>query len=143
MKISGQGMKRKPAQYGKKTRQGWNIDIAAIEEKINGYIAGAEGSNRYSYSGLCIALGVQRETFEIWKSGYVCQEDEQDKRTLPNPNLTASLVRGELFIHRYWEESEKSTTLHTRLLESAGLLTQKQAKLKPPFDLGSLKKHSR
>jgi len=143
MKISGKDTKNGDYPYAKKARRGWSVDTDAIGEKIDGYIAQAAEADRYSYSGLCIALGISRETLDLWRSGYVCGEDEKDAKVSPNEALAQTVKRGELFIHRYWEESEKSTALHTKFLESAGLLDRRQARIKPPFDLGSLKKYGR
>lgn len=143
MKVSGKNIETGDFQYAKRNGDGWEIDTEAIDSKVDGYIAEAAASDRYSVSGLCIALGIQRETLESWRAGYINELDEADKRIRPNPDLAASVARGELFIHRYWEESDKSTTLHTKFLECAGVLNQKQGKLRPPFDLGSLKKYSK
>ena len=146
MKTSGRGMDKDMAEhfsgYVKKGRSGWDIDTKVIDARIKEYSEQAAAAVRYSISGLCIALGITRNTLELWRSGYVCGSDSLDKRVKPNGELMECIAKGELFIHRYWEESEKSTTLHTKFLESAGLLGQKQTGgRRPPFDLGRLKKY--
>jgi hypothetical protein len=143
MRISGKQTETGNYPYSKKTDSGWETDTDAIDRKVDEYICEAAAADRYSVSGLCIALGIPRETLELWRAGYISEKDEADKKTAPNGELAASVSRGELFIHRYWEESEKSTTLHTKFLESAGVLDRKPSRARPPFDLGSLKKYSR
>ena len=141
MRISGTNMETADFPYSVKAQEGFDIDTAAIDSKVDGYIAEAAEADRYSVSGLCIALGITRETLDLWRAGYVCREDEEDKRVSPNAELAQCVARGELFIHRYWEESDKSTSLHTKFLDSAGVFTPKQGRLRPPFDMGSLKKY--
>ncbi len=148
MKLSGRGMDKNMAEhfsgYVKKVRSGWDIDTKAVDARIKEYSEQAAAADRYSISGLCIALGITRGTLELWRSGYVCGSDARDKRIKPNEALLECVAKGELFIHRYWEESDKSTTLHTKFLESAGLLGPKQAGgRRPPFNLGRLGKYCR
>jgi hypothetical protein len=143
MRVSGKSTEEENYPYAKKTADGWEIDTDAIDRKVDEYICEAAAADRYSVSGLCIALGITRDTLELWRAGYISAKDEADKRIEPNPELAASVSRGELFIHRYWEESDKSTTLHTKFLESAGVLDKKSAGVRPPFDLGSLKKYAK
>jgi hypothetical protein len=148
MRISGKGLGSDavnfPAEYLKQGEGGRDIDTGRIDGKLREYIEEAAEAEKYSIAGLCIALGITRETFELWKSGYVCGQDARDKRTAPNGELASVIAKGELYVHRYWEESDKSTTLHTKFLENAGLLGgAKQATgRRPPFDLGRLKKYS-
>ena len=146
MRVSGKGMAKEGAAflggYIKQDGDGYEIDIGAVEAKMKKYLEEAAAADRYSISGLCIALGITRDTLDLWRAGYVCGFDSQDKRTAPNEELSECIAKGELHVHRYWEESDKSTTLHTKFLESAGLLAPKAAGgRRPPFDLGRLKKY--
>jgi hypothetical protein len=146
MRVSGKGMDRNGAaflgNYIKQGAQGWEIDTGAIDASMKEYFEQAASNDRYSISGLCIALGITRDTLELWRAGYVCGFDAQDKRTKPNAELAERVAMGEMYVHRYWEESDKSTTLHTKFLESAGLLGPRQpGGRRPPFDLGRLKKY--
>lgn len=148
MRVSGKAMAKAGAAflggYVKQGEGGYEIDTGKIEAKMNEYFEEAAAADRYSISGLCIALGITRGTLDLWRAGYVCGFDAQDKRTSPNEELSDCVARGELHVHRYWEESDKSTTLHTKFLESAGLLTPKAAAgRRPPFDLGRLKKYAK
>jgi hypothetical protein len=148
MRTSGRGMEKEAAaflgEYIKNGEGGCDIDTGAIDARMKEYFEEAAAADRYSISGLCIALGITRDTLELWRAGYVCRFDAQDKRTKPNEELAECIAKGELYVHRYWEESDKQATLHTKFLESAGLLSQKQAGTKrPPFDLGRLKKYCR
>lgn len=146
MRVSGKGMDKKgaafPEEYLKKAGDGWEIDTGAIDGRMNEYFEEAAAADRYSISGLCIALRISRGMLELWRAGYVCRFDAQDKRTKPNEQLSECVAKGELFIHRYWEESDKSTTLHTKFLESAGVFGPRQPEGKrPPFDMGRLKRY--
>ncbi len=149
MRISGIDLKSEtvnfPAEYLKQGEGVRDIDTGRIEGKLREYIEEAAAADKYSIAGLCIALGITRETFELWRHGYVCGQDARDKRTAPNEELASVIARGELYVHRYWEESDKSTTLHTKFLENAGLLggAKQSAGRRPPFDLGRLKKYCR
>lgn len=148
MRISGKDMALAGAaflgDYLKQGKSGYDIDTGAIETSMKEYFEEAAAADRYSISGLCIALGITRETLELWRAGYVCGFDAQDKRTMRNDELCECIAKGELYVHRYWEESDKSTTLHTKFLERAGLLAPKAAGARrPPFDLGRLKKYAK
>lgn len=148
MKVSGRGMDKAVAAclegYIKQGGNGWDIDTSAIDAKVKAYLEEAAATGTYSISGLCIALSITRDTFKLWRAGYINSFDAQDKRIKPNTELAECIAKGELYVHRYWEESDKSTTLHTKFLESAGLLGPKQeGGRRPPFDLGRLKKYCR
>ena len=96
-----------------------NIDIEAINKAIEDYASQAEEEDKYSVTGLCIALAITREVLELWRAGYVCREDEEDRRVVPNVELAECVARGELYIHRYWEESDKATKFLAGLTEIA------------------------
>lgn len=149
MRISGKCMGIKsaglPEEYIKEGESGREIDTGRIESSMKRYFEEAAAADRYSIAGLCIALGITRETFELWRAGFVCGPDARDRRTAPNGELAECIAMGELYVHRFWEESDKSTTLHTKFLENAGLIAgaKQPAGRRPPFDLGRLKKFCR
>lgn len=147
MKISGKGLSKEAAKrlgkYVIRREGGWEIDTGGIDERMKQYFEEAAAADKYSIAGLCIALGITRETLELWRAGYACGPDAGGKRS-PNEALAQCIAKGELYVHRFWEESDKSTTLHTKLLECAGVLgTAKQTGRRPPFELGGLKKYCR
>ena len=130
------------AQDGK-----WGIDLGAIQARVDAYLGEAAQTDRYSISGLCIALNITRETLRLWRMGYVSVADEQSARVLPSPSLADAVARAELYVQRFWEECDESKmqSKHTKLLESAGVMgeaTRKPSRM-PPFDMGSLKKYGR
>ena len=61
---------------------------------------------------------------------------------MPNEALAECMAIGELHLQKFWEESDKSTSLHMKLLESTGVIGRKAATMQPPFDLGVLKKYA-
>ena len=146
-KISGRGMDRADAQsvpYVSESDAGLNIDTQAIGRRIGAYVEEAAGTEKYSVAGLCIALDITRETLDLWRDGYVCEDDRADKQTAANAELAECVAKGELYIQRYWEESDKSTTLHTKFLEQAGVIGEaRTGGYTLPFDLGRLKKYGR
>ena len=85
-RISGQDMESKAGmEYAVEQGEKWHIDLGAIQERIDAYIAEAAESGRYSISGLCIKLGITREALRLWRMGYVNTADEQIARVLPKP----------------------------------------------------------
>ena len=124
-KVSGQdmdsaaGIEYIAEQDGKRS-----IDLGAIQARVDAYLSEAAESCRYSISGLCIALGITRETLRLWRMGYVSVPDEQSARVLPNPGLADAVARAELYVQRYWEECDESKmqSKHTKLLESVGVM---------------------
>ncbi|MGI5849652.1 MAG: hypothetical protein ACOX8Q_06275 [Christensenellales bacterium] len=143
-RISGVNMDEESAagvSYVKRSGGGYDIDTDAVMQQIAAYVNEAE---KYSVAGLCIALGITRETLDLWRAGYVCANDTMDKQTAANASLAECIAKGELYIHRYWEESDKSTTLHTKFLENAGVIgDSRPAGYMLPFSLGKLKKYCR
>ena len=131
--------------YAKEEKEGkWGIDIGAVSESITAYLEDAAQSGKYSVAGLCIGLGITREIYALWRCGYVCVADAEDDGVLPNEALAECMAVGELHLQKFWEESDKSTSLHMKLLESTGVIGQKgSAPAQPVFDLGALKKYGR
>lgn len=124
----------------------WEMDLDAVKKKIGGYIDKDDETKKYSLSGLCIALGITRETLGLWRMGYASEEDFSDERVCHNRALADCVAKAELYVHRYWEECEESKlqTKHVKLLESAGVFEKsRRVSTGPPFDLGSLKKYAR
>ena len=124
------------------------IDLAAVHSRVDAYLSAAEEAGRYSISGLCIALGVTRETLRLWRMGYVSAADEQRARVLPNTELADIIAWAELHVHRYWEECDESKlqSKHTKLLESAGVVGERVKKFGQgpiQYDLGSYKKYAK
>ena len=134
-------------QYRKKAGENrWELDIDEIERRIGQYLNEAQDTGKYSMAGLCIALGITRETLDLWRMGYAQEKDYADAEVERNAALAECIAKNELFIHRYWEESEESKiqSKHIKLLESAGVIgTNKTAaqRLGPPFNLGKLKQY--
>jgi hypothetical protein len=146
-RISGQEMDSAERTAYSAERDGkWDIDMGVIQARIGEYLKAAEEAGCYSISGLCIALGITRETLRLWRMGYVSVEDEQRARVLPNAELAEAVARAELYVHRYWEEcgESKLQSKHTKLLESAGVVGDTPKKSKPVvYDLGSFKKYAK
>lgn len=147
-KVSGQDMgSAEGMEYAAEKSGGWNIDLDAIQARIDAYLVEAAETGRYSVSGLCIALGITREALRLWRMGYVSVADEQSERVLPNTALADAVARAELYVQRYWEECDESKmqSKHTKLLEGAGVMGEggRRTQRTPPFDLGSLKKYGR
>ncbi len=147
-RVSGQNMDSGAGfAYAARKDEDWEIDLDAIQARVDTYLAQAAETGRYSISGLCIALNITRETLRLWRMGYVSVPDEQSARVLPNPALADVVARAELYVQRYWEECDESKmqSKHTKLLESAGVMGEgaKRPQRVPPFELGSLKKYSR
>lgn len=147
-RISGQDMDSAAGvAYAAEQNGKWRIDVDAIQARINGYLKDAEEAGCYSISGLCIALGITRETLRLWRMGYVSVADEQRARVLPSAELAEAVARAELYVHRYWEEcgESKLQSKHTKPLESAGVVGEVSKKPKAPvvYDLGSFKKYAK
>lgn len=123
------------------------IDLDAIQTRVDAYLGEAAETGRYSISGLCIALGITREMLRLWRMGYVSVADEQSGRVLPNPALADAVAHAELYVQRYWEECDESKmqSKHTKLLESAGVMGDgaRRPQRTSPLDIGSLKKYGR
>jgi hypothetical protein len=143
-RISGTGMNR-PAAYAVRADDGtWAMDVGAVSARIAAYLDEAAEAGKYSVAGLCIALDITREMYALWRAGYVCAADAQDDLTDSNIALCECMAMGELHLQRYWEESDKSTTLHMKMLESTGVIGHHAPeRMRPPFDLGALKKYAR
>lgn len=147
-RISGQNMDSAAhIDYAAEKNGICQIDMDAIQDRVDAYLGEAAKTGRYSISGLCIALGITRETLRLWRMGYVSVADEQGARVLPNPVLADAVARAELYVQRYWEECDESKmqSKHTKLLESAGVMGDgvRRAQRAPALDIGSLKKYGR
>jgi len=147
-RISGQDMENVlGGEYAQAQDGKWHINLTAVRACVDAYLKEAEEAERYSISGLCIKLGVTRETLRLWRMGYVSAADEQRARVLPNTALADIIAWAELHVHRYWEECDESKlqSKHTKLLESAGVVGERPAKSVSAvrYDLGSYKKYSR
>ena len=147
-RISGQDMESAlGGEYAQLRDNKWHIDLAAVRARVDAYLQEAEEAGRYSISGLCIKLGVTRETLRLWRMGYVSAADEQRARVLPNAELADIVAWAELHVHRYWEEcgDSKLQSKHAKLLESAGVVGERNPS--PPqsirYDLGIYKKYAR
>lgn len=123
----------------------WQLDVAAIKERADAYLAEAEEADKYSLSGLCIKLDITREELELWRRGYACRADAE-AGLAPNTALAECVAKTMLHLQRYWEESGKPATLGLKLLETTGALGARgvaQTGGGPPFDLGRYKKFAR
>lgn len=147
-KVSGQNMDSADnLEYAAEKDGRWHINLDAIRARIDAYLEEAAETGRYSVSGLCIALGITRETLRLWRMGYVSAADELNERVLPNPAMADAVAHAELYVQRYWEECDESKmqSKHTKLLEGAGVMGDgaRRTQRTLPFDLGSLKKYGR
>ncbi len=146
-RVSGQGMTGSQGLSYMIALDGkCQIDLGTIQSRIEEYLAEAAGTGRYSVSGLCIKLGITRETLRLWRMGYVSAADERSARVLPNADLAEVVAKAELFVQRYWEECDESKlqSKHTKLLISAGVMGEGAKRAQEPvYDLGRLKKYSR
>ena len=148
-RISGHDMdSAMGVEYAEQRDSNWYIDLGAVRARVDTYLKEAEEAGRYSISGLCITLGVTRETLRLWRMGYVSAADEQRARVLPNAELADIIAWAELHVHRYWEECDESKlqSKHTKLLESAGVVGERVKKAAPQavrYELGSYKKYAR
>lgn len=132
--------------FAKKAVDGrWALDVDAIGVRIDAYIAEAEEVGKYSMAGLCISLGITKDTLDLWRLGYVSEKDYADVRIGANEALAACVGKGELYIHRYWEECDKSAvqSKYVKMMECAGVFDGRRDALglSPPFDLGGLGKY--
>lgn len=140
-RISGIGLKEK-ADYTIEINGAWNADTQQINERINLYLNDAADAGKYSIAGLCIALGITRERLNLWREGYFTSEDFG--YTAPNTQLAACVEMGLLHLQRYWEESDKPSSLCLKQLEATGALGDNcQPCAIPPFDMGRFKKYAR
>lgn len=140
-RISGTGLKQKE-DYTVELDGAWHADTQQIEEKIKLYLKDAADAGKYSIAGLCIALGITRERLSLWRQGYFKSEDFGCAS--PNIQLAACTEMGLLHLQRYWEESDKPSSLCLKQLEATGALGENcQVCAMPPFDLGKLKKYAR
>lgn len=145
-RVSGCDMNRQMG-YAKKTADGlWTMDVGEVDAYVKEYVAEAEETGRYSIAGMCIALGVTRETLQQWRSGYVSARDAMDTDVLPNEELATCIAMGELHIERHWEECDKSAvqSKYVKMLGRAGVFDEAEGRstqISPPFDMGSLKKY--
>ena len=132
-------------EYAKREQDGtWRIDVGAVSESMTAYLEEAKQNGKYSVAGLCLGLGITREMYALWRYGYVCANDLEDDDVVHNEALAECIAIGELHLQKFWEESDKSTSLHMKLLESTGVIGQKvSASMQPTFDLGLLKKYGR
>jgi len=148
-RISGRDMDSAPGGRYAQLRDGkWHIDLDAVHSCVDAYLQEAEETGRYSISGLCIKLGVTRETLRLWRMGHVNATDEQRARVLPNAELANIIAWAELHVHRYWEEcgESKLQSKHTKLLEGAGVVGERAKAAAPQtirYDLGSYRKYAR
>lgn len=139
------GELRSAAAYANKVDSGaYEVDIDGIQEAIDDYLSQARESGKYSVAGLCITLGVTRETLDAWRGGYFEVSDVHDDTVTHNEKLSRCLEMGILHIERYWEECDKSAvqSKHVKMLERSGAFEEKAKRGigTPPFDMGSLKK---
>ncbi|MFA5676635.1 MAG: hypothetical protein WDA65_08975 [Christensenellales bacterium] len=140
-RISGIRLKEK-TDYTIEANGAWDVDIQNIAERINTYLKDAADAGKYSIAGLCIALGITRERLNLWREGYFRIEDIGC--AVPNPRLAACAQMGLLHLQRYWEESERPSSLCLKQLEITGALGDDcRPRAMPPFDLGSIKKYAR
>jgi hypothetical protein len=146
-RISGQDMAAAQGlPFAVETEGKWQIDLCAIQSRINAYLEESAETGRYSISGLCIALGITREALRLWRMGYVSVADEQSARVLPNVALAEAVAKAELYVQRFWEECDESKmqSKHTKLLESAGVMGESAKRAQAQtYDLGRMKKYSR
>ncbi len=144
-RISGVEMAVPPGAYAARADDGtWALDVGAVSTRIAAYLAEAAEAGRYSVAGLCIALGITRETYALWRGGYVSAADLDDAAVDGNIALCECVAMGELHLQKYWEESDKSTSLHMKMLESTGVIGNRAPeRMQPPFDLGALKRYAR
>jgi len=145
-RISGVGMTTATGgPYAREMDDGaWMLDVGEVSTRMAAYLDDAAQRGKYSVAGMCLGLGITREVYELWRCGYVCAEDAGDETVVRNEALSECIGMGELHLQKFWEESDKSTSLHMKMLESTGVIGQKaRPKLQPPFDLGALDKYAR
>ena len=141
-RMSGVGMNETTA-FAVWTDDGWTMDLSAVQARIEEYLGTASEEGKFSIAGLCIALGVARETLLMWRRGYASASDEGDGDVAPNERLAQLADTGLLHIQKHWEEDGSSgvQSKYVKMLESSGALGDaSQPQAIAPFDMGSLKK---
>jgi hypothetical protein len=147
MRVSGCGLESKKP-YSSRTMDGlFEVNIGDIKRETQKYLLGAQESGVYSIAGLCIELGVTRQTLDAWREGYYATEDLHDDTVTRNHELSDCIEMVLLHIERFWEECDKSAvqSKHVKLLERSGAFEPKNTKGigTPPFDLGGLSKFAK
>jgi hypothetical protein len=146
-RISGCEMTTAAAYASEVNGEGFEVNIDEIKEVIDDYLTEAQELGKYSVAGLCITLGVTRETLDSWRSGNFFAKDVHDDSVTQNEGLMQCIEMGILHIERYWEECDKSAvqSKHVKMLERSGAFEEKRKRGigTPPFDLGGLKKFSK
>lgn len=143
-RVSGTQMKdSKSCAFAMPTQEYWQMDIGAVQQRIDAYLKEAAGTGKYSISGLCIALDIPRGLLSIWREGYANEMDVVDAGVLPNIDLSRCVEMALLHIQRYWEERDKPSSMDIKQLEAMGALGESASVCAPTaFDLGRLKKYA-
>lgn len=141
-RTSGEGMRDKAA-FAVWTDDGWTVDIDAAKARVDDYLTTAQQEGRFSVAGLCLALGIMRDTLHMWRRGYACTDDEGDADVLPNERLALIAETGLLHIQKHWEEDGSSgvQSKYVKMLESSGALGEKPQGMAAPLDMGTLGKY--
>ncbi len=143
-RVSGCEMQSAAAYANEADGGNYEVSTGEIQGAIDDYLSEARESGKYSVAGLCITLGVTRETLDAWRGGYFAVSDVHDDTVTHNEKLALCMQMGILHIERYWEECDKSAvqSKHVEMLERSGAFEEKAKRGigTPPFDMGSLKK---